>query len=57
MIFRVRFRRAGAHVHCSVFVAPAGRTFVLCGTLKLNVAEFAALQQAFQAEFIDVEAP
>lgn len=55
MIFRIRFRVAGGHVHCRLYVAAEARyTFAKCGDFTVGRGpEFIALCEAFaKVEFI-----
>lgn len=54
MIFRIRFRVAGGHVHCRLFSAKSAEfTFACCGSFVVNRGkEFVALMEKFRAEFI-----
>ena len=51
MIFRIRYERHGAHMHCTLFAGSAGATFANCGKLVMSLAEFEAFRE--QATFID----
>lgn len=55
MVWRIRFRVHGGHVHCRLFGAPqANRTYAWCGDFTVRKEEFASLQTAFQgAEFVE----
>ncbi len=49
MIWRIRFKVLGSHVHCGLFVAPeANQTFAKCGDFVVRVGlEFESLARAF----------
>lgn len=56
MIFKMRFRVLGEHVHCRLFSAPRiDTTFAMCGTIVVRRGEeFQALLGAFSgATFIN----
>jgi hypothetical protein len=51
MMFRIRYERQGAHVHCMLFAGLAGATFANCGKLIMSIAEFDSFKE--KATFID----
>ena len=58
LVFRVKFKVAGGHVHCAVFCAKAqNMTFAKCGDLCVSKGpEFAAFVSAFSgADFIGID--
>ncbi len=47
MVFKVRYDRAGGHVHCALFAAArVGTAFARCGNFTVRVDEFDQLRIA-----------
>ena len=47
MIFRVRYKRSGGHIHCRLFAAKAlNTTYAKCGDFCVRVEEFESLRLA-----------
>lgn len=49
MILRVRYRRVGGHVRCSVYIAPApDQTFALTGELTFRNEEWPQVREKLE---------
>lgn len=55
--YRVRFKKLGGHVHCTVFSQQksAGDTWACCGNLTLCADEWVSFMGSFAAEFKEEE--
>lgn len=56
MLWKVRYRVAGHHVHCDLFVAKqANMTWANCGNFIVDVLELESLRASFSgAQFYEV---
>lgn len=54
MIWRIRYRRYGGHIHCRLFAKARNQTFAGCGNFTVREEEFDSLQHTMPGvEFID----
>lgn len=54
MIFKVKYEKAGGHIHCRLFAAKApNMTFAGCGNFCIRVEEFEDLERAMSGVFFE----
>lgn len=54
MIFKVRFEKKGAHIHCDLYSLPMpNSTWAGCGSFCVREEEFPALQMAMSGVYFE----